>query len=124
MDGVGGWRIGHHINSNTVPTNFTVGRNIAFVITRVHHVVEGQDWQTELESICTAIPSGTSVLGSGGGTGGSGGLVSGGNVTKSKSPKNFLNTKFIGQPGRPNNFVTNPFKLPELPKPPKPPKLP
>jgi len=124
MDGVGGWRIGHHINSNTVPTSFTVGRNIAFVITRVHHVVEGQDWQTELESICTAIPSGTSILGGGGGTGGSGGLVSGGNVTKSKSPKAFLNTQFIGQPGRPNNFVTNPFKLPELPNPPKPPKLP
>jgi len=63
MDGVGGWRIGHHINSNTVPSSFTTERNIAFVVTRVHHVIEGQDWQTELESICTVVPPGTPTLG-------------------------------------------------------------
>ena len=63
MDGVGGWRIGHHINSNTVPNSFTTERNIAFVVTRVHHVIEGQDWQTELESICTVVPPGTPTLG-------------------------------------------------------------
>lgn len=63
MDGVGGWRIGHHINSNTVPKSFTTERNIAFVVTRVHHVVENQDWQTELESICTVVPPATPTLG-------------------------------------------------------------
>jgi hypothetical protein len=63
MDGVGGWRIGHHINSNTVPNSFTTERDIAFVVTRVHHVIEGQDWQTELESICTVVPPGTPTLG-------------------------------------------------------------
>ena len=63
MDGVGGWRIGHHINSNTVPSSFTTERNIAFVVTKVHHVIEGQDWQTELESICTVVPLGTPTLG-------------------------------------------------------------
>ena len=63
MDGVGGWRIGHHINSNTVPNSFTTERNIAFVVTKVHHVIEGQDWQTELESICTVVPPGTPTLG-------------------------------------------------------------
>jgi hypothetical protein len=63
MDGVGGWRIGHHINSNTVPPSYTTDRDIAFIVTRVHHVVEGQDWQTELESICTVVPPGTPTLG-------------------------------------------------------------
>jgi hypothetical protein len=63
MDGVGGWRIGHHINSNTVPNSFTTERDIAFIVTRVHHVIEGQDWQTELESICTVVPPGTPTLG-------------------------------------------------------------
>ncbi len=63
MDGVGGWRIGHHINSNTVPSNFTTDRDIAFVITRVNHRVENQDWETELESICTVVPPGTPTLG-------------------------------------------------------------
>lgn len=63
MDGVGGWRIGHHINSNTVPNSFTTERDIAFIVTRVNHVIEGQDWQTELESICTVVPPGTPTLG-------------------------------------------------------------
>jgi len=65
MDGVGGWRIGHHVNSNTVPTNFTTDRNIAFVVTRVHHIVENQDWQTDLDCICTVVPQGTEILGAG-----------------------------------------------------------
>lgn len=63
MDGVGGWRIGHHINSNTVPNSFTTERDIAFIVTKVNHVIEGQDWQTELESICTVVPPGTPTLG-------------------------------------------------------------
>jgi hypothetical protein len=63
MDGVGGWRIGHHINSNNVPPSFTTERDIAFVVTRVLHVIENQDWQTELESICTVVPPGTVTLG-------------------------------------------------------------
>jgi len=69
MDGVGGWRIGHHVNSNTVPPSFTTDRNIAFVITRVHHVIENQDWQTELDCICTVVPPGTEVIGPGGNSG-------------------------------------------------------
>jgi hypothetical protein len=63
MDGVGGWRIGHHINSNTVPKSFTTERNIAFVVSRVSHRIQNQDWETELDSICTAIPSGIPTLG-------------------------------------------------------------
>lgn len=75
LDGVGGWRIGHHINSNTVPPSFTTDRSIAFVVTRVHHIVESQDWHTELDAICTVVPPGTPTLGYGGGGGtGTGGV--------------------------------------------------
>jgi hypothetical protein len=99
LDGVGGWRIGHHINSNTVPPSFTTDRSIAFVVTRVHHIVESQDWHTELDAICTVVPPGTPTLGYGGGGGsGTGGV---------KNP-----TRNIPKPA-----------LPSIPKPPSIPRF-
>lgn len=96
MDGVGGWRIGHHVNSNTVPTNFTTDRNIAFVVTRVHHVVENQDWQTDLDCICTVVPQGTEILGGGVKSG----EVTGKNTTNpSTPPPAIFQDRFRGKTG-------------------------
>lgn len=58
MDGLDGWQIGNHITSDNLPEAYSDTNKIGFVVKRVHHIIENNNWRTELDAISTALPDG------------------------------------------------------------------
>ena len=57
LDGIAGIQFGNACQSDLVPSRYFTGSpKVCFTVTKVIHNIAGNDWTTDVETICRAEP--------------------------------------------------------------------